>query len=184
MFDGFGDGIARPGYWPTSAPHLLRKSVPSLDEALKSLQSGLGGFGVLNATPARFIFRPRTGRLNWRLLHSLDLDRVVHDGDVETIQAHMDNVMFARFEREDFEQYTDECIIKVVKLAQLQMEFLYSVATTSQTMLQGMVEKAKIQSAQLKVSKSRTREQHSSVPRSSRRRSPAREQLESVNSRR
>ena len=58
----------------------------------------------------KFIFRPRTGRahlstrtgaadctehsrsvagpgINWRLLHSLDLDRVVREGDIDTIQA-------------------------------------------------------------------------------------------------
>jgi hypothetical protein len=36
--------------------------------------------------------------------------------------------MFARFDHEDLQVTTDEHIIKVMKLAQLQMEFLYHFA--------------------------------------------------------
>lgn len=56
------------------------------------------------------------GGVNWRLLHSLDLDRVIREGDVDMIQAHMENIAFARFSREDLEVTSDECIIKACRL--------------------------------------------------------------------
>eukprot|EP00434_Breviolum_minutum_P040696 symbB.v1.2.036176.t1/scaffold5046.1/size31495/3 len=107
--------------------------------------------------PGKFIFRPRTSRVNWRLLHSLDLDRVIREGDVDMIQAHMENIAFARFSREDLEVTSDDCIIKVVTLAQLCMEFLMATCTESQHLIQGLTERVRIQAAQLKVASATSR---------------------------
>jgi len=113
--------------------------------------------------------------MNWRLLHSLDLDRVIHEGDVDTVQGYMDNIMFARFNAEDLQSTTDESIVKVVQLSQLCMEFLYSMCTASQQLLQSLIEKVKTQSAQLKAAESRSRQRQAADKRT-RRRSLSRDQ--------
>lgn len=125
----------------------------------------------------RFIFRPRTGRINWRLLNSLDLDRVIREGDVDTIQAHMDNITYARFGREDLEVSSDEAIVKVVQLSQLCIEFLGSMCSSSQHLVQGLVERLRVQSAQLKAMELPASRRHHRKDSSSRRpgRRPSRE---------
>ncbi|CAJ1453919.1 unnamed protein product [Effrenium voratum] len=126
------------------------------DDLLRGAEGGQPSFPQ-HAPPGKFIFRPRTGRMNWRLLHSLDIDRVVREGDVDTIQAYMDNITFSRFGREDLDVTSDDCIIKVVQLAQLCMEFLNYMCASSQHLVQGLTEKVRIQAAQLKVADTRRR---------------------------
>merc|ERR1719316_2386690 len=70
----------------------------------------------------RFSFRQRTARMNWRVIHSLDIDRIKREGDVDFIQEH-----FANFSVEDLGSVTsDECVAKLVQMMQLGLEFLYA----------------------------------------------------------
>eukprot|EP00929_Paragymnodinium_shiwhaense_P116779 TRINITY_DN8665_c1_g1_i1.p1 TRINITY_DN8665_c1_g1~~TRINITY_DN8665_c1_g1_i1.p1 ORF type:complete len:1279 (-),score=245.37 TRINITY_DN8665_c1_g1_i1:64-3900(-) len=161
---GAGGGLAR-----------LRMALPTANELLKGgIHHGASGGAAFPHQSPRFIFRPRTGRINWRLLHSLDLDRVIREGDVETIQAHMENLTYARFSREDLEMTSDDNIMKVMQLAQLCMEFLDSMCGSSQQLLHGLTEKVRLQAAQLKAAQakqrqsSRHRESHSHSRRRSR----------------
>lgn len=148
------DGASLSQFLPATGNPLLRTAVSATDELLKNAAAAAGALGQVSGAPApanKFIFRSRTGRLNWRLLHSLDLDRVVRDGDVETIQAHLDNITFARFSKEDLEATNDESLIKMVQLSQLSMEFLSSMCSTSLQLLQSLVDRVRVQAAQLKA---------------------------------
>eukprot|EP00435_Cladocopium_sp_Y103_P029835 s649_g7.t1 len=142
--------------WPTA----MRSTFSAADDLLRGegraapLRQHYGGMAP---PPGKFIFRPRTSRVNWRLLHSLDLDRVIREGDVDMIQAHMENICFSRFSTEDLETTSDESIIKVVALAQLCMEFLMATCAESQHLIQGLTERVRIQAAQLKVASATSR---------------------------
>eukprot|EP00403_Amphidinium_massartii_P029907 CAMPEP_0178391188 /NCGR_PEP_ID=MMETSP0689_2-20121128/11036_1 /TAXON_ID=160604 /ORGANISM="Amphidinium massartii, Strain CS-259" /LENGTH=1117 /DNA_ID=CAMNT_0020011727 /DNA_START=67 /DNA_END=3420 /DNA_ORIENTATION=+ len=152
--------------WSQPGPGHLRQLLPTVEEALKVLTATAapaGGMtagvpsaaapaiGMFGSQPKRFLFQPRTGRINWRLLHSLDLDRIVREGDVESIQTHMDNVTFARFSKEDLEMANDDLIIKVVQLEQLCIEYLHSMCTSSQQILQALLDKVRVQTAALQA---------------------------------
>ncbi|CAE7428325.1 DZIP1L [Symbiodinium necroappetens] len=136
----------------TSGVGLLRTVLPAADELLKDAEGAYPNLGHKFTSFPKFIFRPRTGRINWRLLHSLDLDRVVREGDIDTIQAYLDNITYSRFSREDLEVTSDDGLIKVVQLAQLCMEYLNSMCASSQQLIQGLSERVRIQAAQLKAS--------------------------------
>lgn len=91
---------------------------------------------------AKFSFRPRgPSKINWRLLHSLDLDSVIRDGDVDQIQHHMENMMFARFDQDDLHHCSDDQLLKLVHLMQFQMEFLYVMYSASQTVNHQVMER-------------------------------------------
>eukprot|EP00397_Hematodinium_sp_SG-2012_P002155 GEMP01002161.1.p1 GENE.GEMP01002161.1~~GEMP01002161.1.p1 ORF type:complete len:1177 (+),score=294.43 GEMP01002161.1:99-3629(+) len=87
-----------------------------------SLRSEFGGHNEA------FCFRPRAGKLNIRLLHSIDPEQVMADGDLETIRAHMDNLTFSKITESDLRAFNDEFLAKLLHLFQLSMEYLYSVA--------------------------------------------------------
>eukprot|EP00439_Symbiodinium_sp_Y106_P066351 s1418_g10.t2 len=139
------------GHPLTSGVGLLRTVLPAADQLLKDAEGAYPSLGHKFTSFPKFIFRPRTGRINWRLLHSLDLDRVVREGDIDTIQAYLDNITYSRFSREDLEVTSDDGLIKVVQLAQLCMEYLNSMCASSQQLIQGLSERVRIQAAQLKA---------------------------------
>ncbi|CAE8657245.1 unnamed protein product, partial [Polarella glacialis] len=180
-FAGLPMGASEPiaallGSWPSAhGAALLRSVLPTADDLLKGAGTGQMHPSPANySSPGKFIFRPRTGRINWRLLHSLDLDRVVREGDVDTIQAHMDNITYARFGREDMESMSDDSIVKVVQLAQLCMEFLNSLCGSSQQLLQGLSERVRIQAAQIRALEAGKRRPSGNSRRQGARRSPSR----------
>eukprot|EP00913_Durusdinium_trenchii_P018957 g17815.t1 len=140
----------------------MRSTFTAADDLLRGSEGRAPPLPHQYAPPGKFIFRPRTSRVNWRLLHSLDLDRVIREGDVDMIQAHMENITFARFSREDLEVTSDECIIKVVQLSQLCMEFLMATCSASQHLIQGLTERVRVQAAQLKVADTRRRSERPS----------------------
>lgn len=145
-----------------SWPSAMRSTFTAADDLLRGSEGRAPPLPHQYAPPGKFIFRPRTSRVNWRLLHSLDLDRVIREGDVDMIQAHMENITFARFSREDLEVTSDECIIKVVQLSQLCMEFLMATCSASQHLIQGLTERVRVQAAQLKVADTRRRSERPS----------------------
>eukprot|EP00747_Dinoflagellata_sp_TGD_P085229 gnl/TRDRNA2_/TRDRNA2_162812_c0_seq1.p1 gnl/TRDRNA2_/TRDRNA2_162812_c0~~gnl/TRDRNA2_/TRDRNA2_162812_c0_seq1.p1 ORF type:complete len:937 (-),score=219.91 gnl/TRDRNA2_/TRDRNA2_162812_c0_seq1:235-2955(-) len=61
----------------------------------------------------------------------------------------------------------DDCIIKVIGLAQLSMEFLHGMNASAQALLQGLIEKVRVQTAALQAAQAKARQQrrHSSGPR-------------------
>jgi hypothetical protein len=42
-----------------------------------------------------FYFQRRRGRIDWRKLDRVDLEAVVNDVDIETLQEHVDHIAFA-----------------------------------------------------------------------------------------
>lgn len=160
-FPTFGTQSWQQQAYGGSVGSLYRTAMPT---AAAVLGAGVGG-GALPPPPLKFIFRPRTGRINWRVLHALDLERVVREGDVETIQTYLDNITFARFGKEDVEAASDDGLVKLVQLAQLCMEFLSSTCCSSQHLLHGLVERVRVQGSQLKAdSRARSAKQSGSKP--------------------
>jgi len=63
----------------------------------------------------------------------------------------MDNVTFSKFGKEDLEMANDDLIIKLVQLEQLCIEYLHSMCTSAQQILQALLDKVRVQAAALQA---------------------------------
>eukprot|EP00919_Chromeraceae_sp_WS-2016_P031325 GHVR01074108.1.p1 GENE.GHVR01074108.1~~GHVR01074108.1.p1 ORF type:complete len:590 (+),score=146.01 GHVR01074108.1:75-1844(+) len=81
----------------------------------------------------KFVFQQRHGKISWRQLHNLDLDRLVREGDTDLIEQHLRNLTFSRFDFDDLQGCSDSQLLKLVQLCQLSCEYLlhmYAHATS------------------------------------------------------
>lgn len=133
-----------------------KRATALLDEVMRNnaaLGGGVAAAGgdlsyVLQASrplKAKFNFRARTGRINWRLLHSLDLEQAVRDGDVDSIMAYSENIMYSKFGEEDLQLVSDGDLVKFVSLLQLCMEFLSVICESAPQLIDSLVEKVRAQ---------------------------------------
>ncbi|KAJ3246644.1 Zinc finger protein dzip1 [Chytriomyces hyalinus] len=78
---------------------------------------------VYSGLTTGFYFKRRTERLDWRLLASLQVDRVQREVDILALQEIMENVTFCDLDSEDI-RYVDPNFVKLIKIAQLIIEYL------------------------------------------------------------
>lgn len=71
-----------------------------------------------------FSFAQREGRIDWKLLASVDPEVVSRRCDVRGLQAIIDNLTFADIERERAWSAADKSLMKLLRLAQLSIEYL------------------------------------------------------------
>ena len=79
------------------------------------------------AAPApRFAFRGRGGRerVDWRLIAAVDPDAVQRDGDLDALQAVIENLTFADVQGEGVRTMADANLVKLARLSQLCLEYL------------------------------------------------------------
>jgi len=74
-----------------------------------------------------FSFRPRRGKFDLRSLNRLDVDRIAACVDVDALQRHLENLVFASLTEEDLAAHSDQAVIKGFRLAQLTIEYLLNV---------------------------------------------------------
>ncbi|XP_020033860.2 cilium assembly protein DZIP1L isoform X1 [Castor canadensis] len=88
---------------------------------------GLSGplFGAY--TLPTFKFQPRRESIDWRRISALDVERVARELDVATLQDNITGVTFCNLDREACSrcgQPVDPALLKVLRLAQLTIEYL------------------------------------------------------------
>ncbi|XP_045395093.1 zinc finger protein DZIP1L isoform X3 [Lemur catta] len=74
-----------------------------------------------------FKFQPRRESVDWRRISALDVDRVARELDVATLQENITGVTFCNLDREVCShcgQPVDPALLKVLRLAQLTIEYL------------------------------------------------------------
>ncbi|KAM3931859.1 cilium assembly protein DZIP1L [Leptodactylus fuscus] len=101
-----------PGYVPNPHPY---PSAPLL--ALSQNGSLLQSFR----------FRPRKDLIDWRRFSAIDVDRVAYELDISTLQETVSTVTFCNLDNEKCpycQQPVDPVLLKVLKLAQLTIEYL------------------------------------------------------------
>ena len=74
-----------------------------------------------------FYFQQRRGRLDLRSISRIDIERVIEDVDIDTLQSHLEAVAFADLDADDLAHYADEHFIKLFRLSQLIIEYLLNV---------------------------------------------------------
>ncbi|XP_029796068.1 zinc finger protein DZIP1L isoform X2 [Suricata suricatta] len=74
-----------------------------------------------------FKFQPRSESVDWRRISALDVERVARELDVATLQENITGVTFCNLDREACSrcgQPVDPVLLKVLRLAQLTIEYL------------------------------------------------------------
>ena len=71
-----------------------------------------------------FFFQQRRGHLDLRGISSIDLEKVVREVDVDTLQLYIENITFCNLREEDLRYLTDPQVIKMFKMSQLIIEYL------------------------------------------------------------
>mmetsp|Transcript_12308 Transcript_12308/g.19865 ORF Transcript_12308/g.19865 Transcript_12308/m.19865 type:complete len:1163 (+) Transcript_12308:57-3545(+) len=74
-----------------------------------------------------FYFQRRHGRLDWRSLSAVDIDRIIREVDIEALQNNLENIAYADIESEDLRQFSDTNYVKIFRLSQLIIEYLLYV---------------------------------------------------------
>ena len=126
---GFGDTLPTQMRSSLSASQQLRAGLAPHGH-LPPPSSGVGGAGAaMPATFAQnaFFFQQRRGKLDFKNLARVDLDRVVEEVDIDTLQDWIENVTFSELDREDMLHFTDDHFLKLFKLSQLTIEYLLNV---------------------------------------------------------
>jgi len=76
---------------------------------------------------SQFLFKDRAAsgeRINWRQLMNVDLDRVVKEIDLPTLETLLSNITFASLERDDIDRLGDSHFLKLFRVAQMTIEYL------------------------------------------------------------
>uniref|UniRef100_A0A8B9RTT2 C2H2-type domain-containing protein n=1 Tax=Accipiter nisus TaxID=211598 RepID=A0A8B9RTT2_9AVES len=74
-----------------------------------------------------FHFQPRRASVDWRRLSTIDVDRVAREVDVAALQEHIAGVTFCNLDGEQCphcRQPADPVLLKVLRMAQLSIEYL------------------------------------------------------------
>ena len=70
------------------------------------------------------MFKERSGRINWRQLMNMDIERVTKEIDLPSLELMLNNVTYANLDREDVERLGDQHFVKLFRIAQLTIEYL------------------------------------------------------------
>eukprot|EP01018_Ginkgo_biloba_P011295 Gb_03048 [translate_table: standard] len=74
-----------------------------------------------------FNFQKRHARLDWRILHAIDVDQILRDTDIDKLEAVLDTIAFGNIIEEDTRNFTESNFIKIFRLSQLMVEYLLHV---------------------------------------------------------
>ncbi|KXZ55055.1 hypothetical protein GPECTOR_3g213 [Gonium pectorale] len=74
-----------------------------------------------------FKFEHRRARIDWRLLHGIDINSMVRDVDLDTLEKIVNIVAYGDIEAEDTRHLTELNFIKIFRLSQMMIEYLLYV---------------------------------------------------------
>ncbi|XP_060154551.1 cilium assembly protein DZIP1L isoform X6 [Globicephala melas] len=115
-----------PWSWRHPSPVVSPGLPPSMQSHATTAQ-GLSDPLFAAYTLPTFKFQPRRERMDWRRISALDVDRVARELDVATLQENIVSVTFCNLDREvcgRCGQPVDPALLKVLRLAQLTIEYL------------------------------------------------------------
>ena len=67
--------------------------------------------------PPKFAFQERSGRINWRTLMNIDLDKINKEVDLKQLEALLQNITFAQLDKDDLERLGDAHFVKLFRLS-------------------------------------------------------------------
>ncbi|KAM5312942.1 cilium assembly protein DZIP1 isoform 1-T3 [Glossophaga mutica] len=103
-----------------------------------------------------FQFRPRLESVDWRRLSAIDVDKVAGAVDVLTLQENIMNITFCKLEDEKCphcQSGVDPVLLKLIRLAQLSIEYLMHSQEFLTTQLRNVEERLRLSLANCEQSK-------------------------------
>ena len=88
--------------------------------------------------PPKFTFQERSGRVNWRAIMNIDVDRLARDVDLQHLEASLQNITYAKLDREEFNNMSDIHFIKLFRISQLSIEYLIYTQNYLETLTQSL----------------------------------------------
>eukprot|EP00249_Psilotum_nudum_P009860 c22195_g1_i1 orf=2071-2709(-) len=73
----------------------------------------------LRGAPTPFLFQKRRARIDWRALHSIDVDQVIRETDIDKLESVLDTITFGDVQGEDTRNFSEANFIKLFRLSQL-----------------------------------------------------------------
>jgi hypothetical protein len=110
-----------------------------------------------------FFFQQRRGKLDMRSLARVDIERVIEECDVGTLQVHLENLTFADLTTDDMTSYTDEHFLKLFRMSQLTIEYLLNVQNALLTYSRSVEEETEKLKAAADEGERRLKSRHSKV---------------------
>jgi hypothetical protein len=74
-----------------------------------------------------FYFQQRRGRLDLRSIARVDVERVIEDVDIDTLQSFLEPIAFSDLDVDDMSRHSDEHFVTLFRLSQLIIEYLLNV---------------------------------------------------------
>uniref|UniRef100_A0A674IXG1 Cilium assembly protein DZIP1 n=1 Tax=Terrapene triunguis TaxID=2587831 RepID=A0A674IXG1_9SAUR len=127
IFQPFSQNTYYPLHWPVFRSKWL--GMPGHTTSMSYPTSGIV-FGNMLANPGRipaFKFQSRRDSVDWRRFSAIDVERVARELDVTTLQENIASVTFCNLDSEKCphcQQPIDPVLLKVLKMAQLTIEYL------------------------------------------------------------
>eukprot|EP00516_Mucochytrium_quahogii_P004567 CAMPEP_0203760322 /NCGR_PEP_ID=MMETSP0098-20131031/13641_1 /ASSEMBLY_ACC=CAM_ASM_000208 /TAXON_ID=96639 /ORGANISM=" , Strain NY0313808BC1" /LENGTH=917 /DNA_ID=CAMNT_0050653835 /DNA_START=81 /DNA_END=2834 /DNA_ORIENTATION=+ len=119
--------------------------LPIVQEELRHGDKENVGLNARIVPQKSFYFQQRHGKIDLRAISRVDLEALVEQVDIETLQTHLENITFSELDDADMKTYTDDNFMKLFRLTQLTVEYLlnvqhtlYSYATTLERQAQGI----------------------------------------------
>lgn len=110
-----------------------------------------------------FYFQQRRGKLDMRSLARIDIEQVIEETDVGTLQLHLENLTFADLTTDDMTSYTDEHFLKLFRMSQLTIEYLLNVQNALLTYSRSVEEETERLKAAADEGERRLKSRHSKV---------------------
>lgn len=88
------------------------------NDAVERTEEAINAASITDLPETSFSFQQRHGKLDFRAIARVDLDALVRDRDIDTLQRHLENICFAEVGPADMRSYTDEHFIKLFRLTQ------------------------------------------------------------------
>ncbi|XP_065757723.1 cilium assembly protein DZIP1 isoform X1 [Muntiacus reevesi] len=131
-------------YYPLAAAGGLEGPDASAAAAAGGAAMACGPPGAASGPLPFFQFRPRLESVDWRRLSAIDVDKVAGAVDVLTLQENIMNITFCKLEDEKCphcQSGVDPVLLKLIRLAQLTIEYLLHSQEFLTSQLHGLEER-------------------------------------------
>jgi hypothetical protein len=71
-----------------------------------------------------FVFRQRSGEINWREIQNIDIDFLIQSGNISKINELLENLTFSNIDTSDLQRFPDTFVLKFIRLSQFALEYL------------------------------------------------------------
>ena len=88
-----------------------------------------------------FYFQQRRGSLDLRSISRCDVERVIREVDIDTLQSFLENITFSDLNQDELSLYSDESFVRLFQITQLTLEYLLNVQDTLASNLDSLAQK-------------------------------------------